>query len=144
MIAYLDTSALVKLFLAEPGGDIVAAVWDAAHGRTTSATTYPEARSALAAAVRGRQLTRRQHVRAVEHLDRLIESIDVVEVRRPLALAAGALAERFALRGCDAVHLASAEFVGAGRTVMVTWDRALATAAAGSGFDVIPPPPSGV
>ncbi len=38
-----------------------------------------------------------------------------------------------------AVHLASAPVVDDGTTVVVTWDRALATAASAAGLDVAPP-----
>ncbi|MGH2540409.1 MAG: type II toxin-antitoxin system VapC family toxin [Actinomycetota bacterium] len=138
MIAYVDTSALVKLFLVEEGSELVSRVWEAAEGLATSATTYPEARASLAAAARDRRLDRRALGRAVRELDRRLDSIDVVELRRPLAYEAGALAERFALRGYDAVHLASALAVHAGRTAMLTWDRGLSQAAAASGLSVIP------
>jgi hypothetical protein len=138
LIAYLDASALVKLLVAEDGNELASNVWEAAAGRATSAATYPEVRAALAAAARDRRLTPRAHQRAVWELDRRVESIDVVELRRPLARVAGALAERHGLRGCDAVHLASALAIHAGQTVMVTWDRSLAKAAGVSGLGVIP------
>jgi len=48
-----------------------------------------------------------------------------------LARAAGELAERHALRGYDAVHLASAIAIEDSDLVMATWDRDLAAAAAG-------------
>jgi predicted nucleic acid-binding protein len=59
--------------------------------------------------------------------------------RRPssaLADAAGDVAERFDLRAYDAVHLASAMEVDDGSIVVVTWDRAPASAA---GLDAAPP-----
>jgi predicted nucleic acid-binding protein len=139
LIAYLDASALVKLFLAEDGNELVSNVWEAAVARVTSAATYPEVRAALVAASRARRLTPRARRRAVGELDDRIESIDVVELHRSLAQTAGALAERFELSGYDAVHLASALAIDAGRTVMLTWDRSLARAAGASGLDVIPP-----
>jgi len=139
LIAYVDTSALVKLFLAEDGSQIVSRVWEAADGVVTSAATYPEARAALAAAAREGRISRRVLPRAVAELDRRFSSMDVVELRRPLASAAGSLAELFALRGYDAVHLASALLVDEGRTVMLTWDRELARAASAAGLDVVAP-----
>ena len=143
MIAYLDTSALVKLFLAEEGRDIVARVWDAADGVVTSVATYPEARAALAAAARQGAIARRSLPRSVAELDRRFSSIDVIELGRRLALAAGAVAERFELRGYDAVHLASALRVDAGHTVMLTWDRELGRAAEAARLDVVPAPVPG-
>jgi hypothetical protein len=53
-----------------------------------------------------------------------------------LADAAGDVAERFDLRAYDAVHLASAMVVDDGSIVVVTWDRAPASAA---GLDAAPP-----
>jgi predicted nucleic acid-binding protein len=138
LIAYIDTSALVKLFLVEPGRDLVSKVWEAADGLVTSAATYPEARAALAAAQREGRIERRIMPRAVAELDRRFDSVDVVELRRPLASVAGAIAERFALRGYDAVHLASALAADDGLTLMLTWDRDLARAAGAAGLDVIP------
>ena len=138
MIAYVDTSALLKLFLAESGNQIVSHVWEGADGLVTSAATYPEARAALAAAAREGRITRRLLPLSVAELDRRFSSIDVIELRRPLASVAGSLAERYALRGYDAVHLASALAVDGGRTIMLTWDRELARAAGAAGLDVVP------
>lgn len=55
-----------------------------------------------------------------------------------LARAAGRLAERRALRGYDAVHLASALAIDDADVVLATWDRALAEAAAGETLAVAP------
>jgi predicted nucleic acid-binding protein len=53
-----------------------------------------------------------------------------------LAVMAGDIAERHALRGYDAVHLATALSIH--ELVLVTWDRDLARAALGSGRSVVP------
>jgi uncharacterized protein len=55
-----------------------------------------------------------------------------------LALDAGELAERFALRGYDAVHLASALSAG-GQVTLVSWDAALRNAAEQNGCALAPP-----
>jgi len=54
----------------------------------------------------------------------------VIGLDATLARAAGELAERHALRGYDAVHLASAIAIEDPDLVMATWDRDLAAAAA--------------
>jgi predicted nucleic acid-binding protein len=54
-----------------------------------------------------------------------------------LARAAGALAEKFALRGYDAVHLASALQAG-GAITLVSWDHELRCAAAENGCSIAP------
>ena len=56
-----------------------------------------------------------------------------------LAHRAGALSEQFALRGYDAVHLASAISLRTD-TALVSWDQDLRTAAAASGCALAPPP----
>ena len=58
--------------------------------------------------------------------------------RRRCDRCAGELADERALRGYDAVHLASALALGPGETVLVTWDRDLGNAAVGAGLAVAP------
>jgi predicted nucleic acid-binding protein len=45
-----------------------------------------------------------------------------------------------ALRGADAIHLASALAVGDAELLMAAWDRRLSTAARAAGLAVTPPP----
>ncbi len=54
-----------------------------------------------------------------------------------IARDAGELAERFALRGYDAVHLASALSAG-GPVTLATWDADLRSAAEQSGCAIAP------
>lgn len=63
-------------------------------------------------------------------IEALCEGLDVIGLDAALARIAGDLAERHALRGYDAVHLASALAIEDPELVMATWDRDLATAAA--------------
>jgi predicted nucleic acid-binding protein len=91
---------------------------------------YPEARAAAAAAHRGGRIDARTLRRAVRSIDELCDEIDVIGLDATLARAAGELAERHALRGYDAVHLASAIAIESPNLVMVTWDRDLAAATA--------------
>lgn len=57
----------------------------------------------------------------------------------PLAQHAGDLAAERALRGHDAVHLASALALGAGETILVTWDHDhLSSAAVAAGLAAAP------
>ncbi|HET8536300.1 MAG TPA: PIN domain-containing protein, partial [Solirubrobacteraceae bacterium] len=51
---------------------------------------------------------------------------------------AGELADARALRGYDAVHLASALALGVEDTIVVTWDRDLSDAAHAAGLAVAP------
>jgi predicted nucleic acid-binding protein len=140
VIAYLDTSALVRLLLRdEEGAGLAGSILDASDVAVTSRIAHVEGRAALAAATRAGRLRAREHARSKRELGRAFRSLAIVEVHPSLVEAAGDVAERFDLRAYDAVHLASALVVDDGSTVVVTWDRALASAASAAGLDVAPP-----
>ena len=115
MILYLDTSALVKLYIEEEGTDEVQRAVEGAESVAASAVAYPEARSAFARLERGGYLSPEDHRTIVSNLDVEWPSYEVVDVTRDLAGIAGALAARHVLRGFDAVHLASAVVLKAAR-----------------------------
>ena len=98
----------MKLYVLEPGTDETRARLDSASMVATSRVAYPEARAALARRQREAGITRSALTRAVAALDRDLERFVVVELSAKVARRAGELAERRALRGFDAIHLASA------------------------------------
>jgi predicted nucleic acid-binding protein len=104
---YLDTSALAKLYVAEDGRDLVVAAIAAATRSVTSTIAYTEARSALARKHREGALDAERHERAVNDLDNDWIEFGHRDVTQSLAFFAGALAEEHALKGYDAVHLAT-------------------------------------
>jgi predicted nucleic acid-binding protein len=83
-------------------------------------------------------LTARAHDRAVAELNALNAELVIVGVDEALAQRAGELADERALRGYDAVHLASALALGPGDTILATWDRDLSDAAVDTGLAVAP------
>lgn len=107
MTVYLDTSSLVKLYVAEPGSDRVRRLIGRASMVATSLVAYPEARAALARLRRERGLDARGFARAKRDLDADWPKFVGVELTTSLCREAGDLAERYRLRGYDAVHLAS-------------------------------------
>jgi predicted nucleic acid-binding protein len=122
----------------EPGSDIAVELWDRAEVVASSQLIYPEARAAAASAHRGSRIDTRTLRAAVRTIDALYRELDVIGLDEALARAAGDLAERHALRGYDAVHLASALAIDDPDLVMATWDRDLATAAAAQNRTVVP------
>jgi uncharacterized protein len=139
LIGYLDTSALVKLLLRdeedrETARELIAAM-DVSF---ISRIAYLEARAALAAARRAGRSRPSEHRTALHDLERAVASFRIVELHPTVARAAGDIAERFALRALDAIHLASAFALGGRDTVVVTWDRTLASAAAAAGLGIAP------
>ena len=112
MILYLDTSALVKIYVEETGSNHVREKADQAEGLATSRLAYAEARAALARKLREHGLSRMDYRSVVEDLNRDWEDYFIVDVSDGVVKFAGALAEKYALRGADAIHLASVLTLG--------------------------------
>jgi predicted nucleic acid-binding protein len=108
VILYLDTSALVKLYVEEAESTAIAAAVDRAVAVATARITYAEARAAFARHARGGGLTAAELRRVVRQLDEEWGQYSIVEITDAVVRRAGALAERHKLRGYDAVQLAAA------------------------------------
>lgn len=131
MTLYLDTSALVKLLVAEEGSDAVRAAAERAQALATSHLTWVEVHSALARMLAGGRLTRRVHARQLAAFAALWDDLAVVPVDEPVVARAAQLAQRHALRGFDALQLAAAvELLPAGELSFACWDERLNLAAA--------------
>jgi predicted nucleic acid-binding protein len=130
---YFDTSALVKLIFDEPGSEDAVELWDRADVALSGQLVYPEGRAALAAAARAGRTDDAIGRLAVDELYELYGQLQIVGVDEPIARHAGELAERHALRGYDAVHLACALAVQADDVLLATWDNALGQAARETG-----------
>ncbi len=137
MILYLDTSALVKMYVAEEGSAEVKKRVRQADTVSTSRVAYPEARSALARRHREGSISSSGLRKAVSDIDKEMGSFVIVELNESIARLAGEMAERHALRGFDAIHLASA--IELGRMVgeapdFITYDDNQALAAEEEGL----------
>lgn len=137
LLTYVDTSTLIKLIIEEPGSDAAAEIWDRSDTVIAARVLYVEARAALASAHRRSRLSAGQHRTAKAHLEGLWEQFAIVEVGDDLVRRAGLLAERYRLRGYDAVHLAAAHLVGA--HILTSADDLLCQAASASGLHVHQP-----
>ena len=111
MILYLDTSSLIKLYVPETESAAVKRLVDAAEVVATSRIAYAEARAAFARKRRERGVTPTDYRTLVQDFDHDWESYFVVDVSDALVKLGGQLAERHALRGFDAIHLASAVII---------------------------------
>lgn len=155
MILYLDTSSLVKLYVEEDGSEQVEREVDEVDRVATSRMTYAEARSAFARGRREvsqgqRHRLRRKRGPGDTEVDMEISYGQIlrdfqrdwrhyakVNVSSSLIRLAGDLAERHALRGYDAVHLASAMVLRDRIPDIVafsTWDGNLSEAAVTEGL----------
>lgn len=138
MIAYFDTSAIVPLLVEEPSSERASLLWSEADRVVTSRLLYVEGRAALAMANRTGRLSRSALQEAVAVLEQLYDQMDTVETSDAIVRRAGSLAELHALRGNDAVHLASAETLARADGVLVAGDRSLCRAATALGMAVGP------
>jgi uncharacterized protein len=139
MILYLNTSALVKLYVREQHSDKLRSAVDNTAMVATHVIAYPESRAAFSRAHRMGTIDDAALNKLVQWLDQGWPGFDVVGVDETLARKAGMLAQQLGLRGYDAVHLAAAErlLVGAGvnRIRFAYFDQSLSTAAVELGLN---------
>lgn len=135
MNLYLDSSALVKLYVVEEGSSDVERWIAESDDVWTSAVAYAEACAALSRRARDGSLTDRAHARVLKEVDRDWAHLNVLNVEGALAQMAGVLTHRHGLKGFDAIHLASsiqAELL-VGSLVVAVYDLRLRRAAAAEG-----------
>lgn len=137
-IAYFDSSAFVKLLVEEDGSELAAALWDGCDAAVSSPLAYSEVRAALAAAGRGKRLAPADQRRAEDAWEGYWAATRRVELTESVTAHAGQLASDYALRGADAVHVASALAVGATETIFAVWDERLRSGARAAGVQVAP------
>jgi uncharacterized protein len=125
----------VKLLLEEQGSDIAAELWDGSDAVVASRLAYPEV---LAAAGRNHDLGSEQLAKAEDSWEGYWAATRPVELTAAVERHAGALARSHALRGADAVHLASALAIGDPELVVAVWDRRLHAGAKAAGCAVAP------
>lgn len=144
---YLDTSAFVKLLVAEDGSDRVRAL---AGGRAKaevlliSRLGYTEASVSLARMVHLGRIPSAELARHLGSLDDYWDrSIQEVDLSQEVLAEARQLAQRFPLRTYDAIHLASAREAARmlresfeGELKFLAFDAALLKAARALGFGI--------
>jgi predicted nucleic acid-binding protein len=141
VIVYLDASALVKRYVAEAGSLEVASLISEAEAIGTAVVSRAEVAAALAKAAHVGLVIREAALTALKTFNADWEHLVRIQFGEPLAARAGTLAWEHALRGYDAVHLATALFwretLGEAITV-ATYDRDLWRGAKASGLSPWP------
>lgn len=127
-VIYFDTSALVKLLVAEP---------ETAAMRRVMAG-WPRRASSEIAVVELLRLARRHSPTLVPQAYSILAGLALVPVERGLLLRASEL-EPFGLRSLDAVHLATAIALMPAVQVLCTYDRRLQVAAKLAGLPILAP-----
>ena len=127
-MVYLDSSALVKLVVAEPESAALRRYLDDEPDRASCALSRVEILRAV-----------REHgPAALTRARRLLHRLHLVQIDDELLDAAAAI-DASVLRSLDAVHLAAAQLFGDELRAVVTYDRRMAAAAAHVGLSVIAP-----
>jgi uncharacterized protein len=112
---YLDTSSVVKLYIDEEDSGVIEELVRSADIVATSVVAYAETRATFARRRREGLLTSAACGTVVRQFNADWSAFLTIGVTEALARSAGALADRLALRGFDAIHLASFEVL-LGRT----------------------------
>ncbi len=129
-LLYLDSSAIVKFVLPEPGTDALLALLADWHERISSVL----ARVEVSRAVRRAGATVAVRQRAEE----VVARIGLIGIDAPVLNAAARL-DPPGLRTLDAIHLATALSVERDLGCLVSYDSRLLEAAASSGLAVLAP-----
>jgi predicted nucleic acid-binding protein len=139
VIAYLDTSALVKRYYTESGSAWVHDLFQPENVLMTSKVAYAELLAALARKRREKEITEAAFVRAVESFQQEWKEFVVAEVTESVFTDLLSLVTRHSLRGFDAIHLCTALWFRKRLKTDVLFacaDRVLLTAAEAEGFEV--------
>ena len=109
MIVYVDTSALVKLYVAEEHSAQVRRVVAASDLIASNLIAYAETRAALSRRHRMKDITGADFQKAKGDFERDWSVFSVLLVDLEIVRYAAGLVERFGLRAYESVHLASAD-----------------------------------
>ena len=140
MILYLDTSALVKLYVDEPGRAVVMLAVERARLWATHLIAYTELRAALARMKRMRRIEAGDLKMIVDAFEGDWEGMHILTPTETHVRRAGELAERYELHGYDSVHLAAAEALSQMAPMEVRFacfDQQLARAASQLGLSLL-------
>ena len=125
MKIFLDTSALAKRYVQEPGSEELEELFlSTASDVFVSTLSLPEFAAALGRKMRDREIGKRAATKAMKELEQDWNNLFIkVPITDSVALAASSLAIKYPLKGADAVHLAAA--VAAGVSLFVASDKQL-------------------
>jgi Predicted nucleic acid-binding protein, contains PIN domain len=111
MIVYLDTSALVKLYVSEAFSTETSTLVARCEATASHAIAYVEARAAFARRLADKTLEEGDYQGVKRDFEGDWANYLQIDTHPILLLRAADLAESFGLRACDSVHLAAAEWL---------------------------------
>ncbi|MEY2522564.1 MAG: uncharacterized protein QOJ66_1129 [Ilumatobacteraceae bacterium] len=132
MTTYVDSSALLKNYFAEPDSSLAERLLNSDSVLVTSWVTFVEVRRNLARVLRGTELREAKDQFAAD-----MESMALVAVDESVCRGAAQIAEQLGVRSLDAIQLASAQRLAIPSLPFVTFDLRQAQAARSLGFAVL-------
>lgn len=131
-MTYLDTSALIKGFVAEEGTPLVRSILSGSEAVATAKIAYAEVYAGLTRRQREGDLSAAEYALACHQFEAEWQGYIRLELLDDLLLVARRVIQRHPLRGFDAIHLASALTLKNGTNQDITFaaaDRRLLRAA---------------
>ncbi len=140
MIAFLDTSALIKLYIAEAGSQTLQGRIEGA-APAVSQLTYGEMYATFARRQRENLLTAEEHQTLCDSLENDWSTLLRVPLSDEVLKFVPGLCKRHSLRGADALQLASAVMLEAAgcEILFITSDPRLLAAGVSEGIEVFNP-----
>jgi predicted nucleic acid-binding protein len=132
MTTYIDSSALLKSYFAEPDSSVAERLLNSDPVLVTSWVTYVEVRRNLARQLRGAELRQAKQQFAAD-----LEAMALVAADEAVCRAAAQIGEQLGVRSLDAIQLASAQRLAIPSLPFVTFDLRQAQAARSLGFAVL-------
>lgn len=140
MILYFDTSSIVKLYIEEAGTDAVRRWAGEAEVLATCRIAYPELISALNRRLRGGDISKKEFRLLIDGFSKEWADFAIIDFDE---IEAGHLAEKYGLRGFDAIHLSALRLLKDRDNhislAFSSFDKELNRAAASDGFTVLTP-----
>jgi predicted nucleic acid-binding protein len=132
MTTYVDSSALLKNYFAEPDSSLAERFLNSDAVLVTSWVTFVEVRRNLARALKGAELREAKEQFAAD-----LDSMALVAVDETVCRAAAQIGEQLGVRSLDAIQLASAQRLAIPTLPFITFDLRQAQAARSLGFAVL-------
>jgi uncharacterized protein len=129
---YVDSSALLKLYVEEESSDRTRQILSGDVYWVTAMHTLVEVRRALSRLLEGETLEQARRI-----FDDHWRGMEVVALDEETCERAAELAEETGARTLDALHLAAADRVGGGALDLATFDARQADAARSLGWNVV-------
>lgn len=132
MTTYVDSSALLKNYFAEPDSSVAERLLRSDSVLVTSWVTIVEVRRNLARVLRGAELREAKEQFAAD-----LDAMALVAVDESVCRAAAQIGEQLGVRSLDAIQLASAQRLVIPSLPFITFDLRQAQAARSLGFTVL-------